>query len=29
MVQIAKEVAEISTTRFFDAIFSADQFITG
>jgi len=24
MVQIAKEVAEISTTRFFDAIFSAD-----
>lgn len=29
MVQIAKEVAEISTTRFFDAIFSADQIITG
>jgi homoserine kinase type II len=29
MVQIAKEVTEISTTRFFDAIFSADQIITG
>jgi hypothetical protein len=29
MVQISKEVAEISTIRFFDAIFSADQIIAG
>jgi hypothetical protein len=29
MVQIAKEVTEISTTRFFDAIFSVDQIIIG